>query len=538
MRPARVVGANPVLRNLMWSRFAGEIAAHLALVAVTVVTFDIGRSTLVGLAFTVRFAGSAVAAPLLTIALEGRPPNRVLAVARFAAVAGAGAALVGAVVGGPAVWAVIIGVLVMAVADMATRAVGSALGQSLSDTTEQQIAARAMAGTAATWGAVLGSLSAAVIVAALSGAAVFGATLVLTIMAAVLALRVSGTGEEAEMQAPVDAGILRALRDQTRTLRAVPVAVVFAALILQTFVAGGLQVFYAPLAESAGLGAGGVGVLVSAFNVGGVLATVVLFAVAGNRHLGVLVTILGTLWAAPLLLFAAFDAPVPVLLGLGVIGLANTAFDVAVIAMLQRVVPDSLHPRVFGLFETMVVVGKSFGSALAPLLLTVMDLSLAMVVFGGLGVAGFAALVVAMRKIDRDLPPGTANLKLLRKHRLFADLPVTAIDLLALRMQRIPMAAGDVIIREGEPGDAYYVIEEGRVAVSIAGGHIRDLGYADGFGEVALLRDVPRTSQITAIEGGSLLQVDKPLFLSALRNGESGVAGTIMDAYQYGTGPP
>ena len=73
------------------------------------------------------------------------------------------------------------------------------------------------------------------------------------------------------------------------------------------------------------------------------------------------------------------------------------------------------------------------------------------------------------------------------------------------------------MVREGEPGDRYYVVEDGHLEVSVAGrAHRVELGAGDGFGEIALLRGVPRTATVRAVGAARLWALDRRAFLEAV----------------------
>jgi CRP-like cAMP-binding protein len=73
-----------------------------------------------------------------------------------------------------------------------------------------------------------------------------------------------------------------------------------------------------------------------------------------------------------------------------------------------------------------------------------------------------------------------------------------------------------VVIREGDSGDLFYAVLEGNAEVSQAGRSVRTQGPGEYFGEIALLRDVPRTATVTARSGLVLLSLDRDVFLTAV----------------------
>jgi CRP-like cAMP-binding protein len=71
-------------------------------------------------------------------------------------------------------------------------------------------------------------------------------------------------------------------------------------------------------------------------------------------------------------------------------------------------------------------------------------------------------------------------------------------------------------VSQGEAGHHFYVIAEGRAAVEVDGAESRELGPGDGFGEIALLRDVPRTATVRAVEPLRLYAVERDEFIAAV----------------------
>ena len=132
-----------------------------------------------------------------------------------------------------------------------------------------------------------------------------------------------------------------------------------------------------------------------------------------------------------------------------------------------------------------------------------------------------------LRRLDHLLgePEG---LSLLRQVPLFSPLEPKSLELIAQQLVRKEVAAGEVVIREGDPGDLFYIVESGRCTASFQGQVLSSQGPGEPFGEIALLRDVPRTATVVADEATVLLTLERELFLSAV-TGDSEVAGRADD---------
>ncbi len=101
------------------------------------------------------------------------------------------------------------------------------------------------------------------------------------------------------------------------------------------------------------------------------------------------------------------------------------------------------------------------------------------------------------------------------------------LERLSWNLIPLEIAAGTVVIREGDPGDRFYVIADGAARVSAAGRDVAVLGVGDYFGEIALLRDVPRTATVSAEGPLKLLALERGEFLGAMTG--SPVAVEVAD---------
>jgi CRP-like cAMP-binding protein len=115
------------------------------------------------------------------------------------------------------------------------------------------------------------------------------------------------------------------------------------------------------------------------------------------------------------------------------------------------------------------------------------------------------------------LPPArAAELRLLRAVPMLGPVSAPVLERLASAAVPIGASPGTVIVREGDIGDRYFVVVSGRLAVSVHGQAAAELGPGDGFGEIALLRSVPRTATVTALDEVELLAIDRGPFIDAL----------------------
>jgi MFS family permease len=296
----------------------------------------------------------------------------------------------------------------------------------------------------------------------------------------------------------------------------------------QTVVAGASIAFGVAIAvEMTDFGSRGVGYLDSVFGVGALVGGLVAISRASRQRLASDFGVGVVFWALPLLLVAAVPQTLPAFASLFIIGAANPIVDVNASTILQRLTPDAVLGRVFGALETGLISAMALGSIAMPLLITGIGLRWSLVV---MGVAITAVVLPAMgrlRRLDAELRDPEGFL-MLRQIPLFAPLEPKSLERVAQQLIRIEVPAGETVIREGEAGDRFYVVETGRVSASFQGELLSTSGPGDPFGEIALLRDVPRTATVVADEPSVLLALERDDFLNAV-TGNSEVSSRADD---------
>jgi CRP-like cAMP-binding protein len=135
----------------------------------------------------------------------------------------------------------------------------------------------------------------------------------------------------------------------------------------------------------------------------------------------------------------------------------------------------------------------------------------------GILLPAFAALFWRrLRAIDREHAPPERELDLLHGVPFFARLPESTLEQLASRLERVGLPAGHDVFHHGDPGDRFYVIAAGEVEVVIDGRPTGTLGPGEYFGEIALLRDIPRTAGVRARSDVELYALGRDDFIAAV----------------------
>jgi MFS family permease len=182
-----------------------------------------------------------------------------------------------------------------------------------------------------------------------------------------------------------------------------------------------------------------------------------------------------------------------------VIGVANAVFDIAIFTTIQRGTSNEERAPIFSLLEGLVGVGLVVGSLLAPVFLDAFDIRGALAITGA--ILPITAFIVygKIGKADRVSVVDEDRLQLLRTVAVFGELPLTAFERLAGALEPLEFQAGDTIMREGDRGDRFVVIDSGEVEVSADGKPMSRLSHGAGVGEIALLRGSLRTATVTAV---------------------------------------
>jgi MFS family permease len=537
-RAFRDVFRNPGLRRIELAWAASILGTWAYGIAVVVYAYEQGGATAVGVVGLARWVAAAIASPFAAILGDRYDRRWVMAGSDIArAVLIAGAALAVFADAPPIVIYVIAGGV--SVVATAFRPAEAALIPSLARTPEELTAANVAASTIESVGIFGGPAIGGLLLAAAGTGVVFLVTGGAMLWSAFLIARIrpgievedSGEREPVSVLDELLAGF-RAIAHERRTRFLVGL---FSA---QTFVDGMLSVLIVVIAlKLLDTGQAGVGFLNSAVGVGGLLGALAAAALVGRRRqaadfgLGIFI------WGVPIALVAIWPNQAFVLVLLAVVGIGNTIVDVSGMTLLQRSAPDDVLARVFGVLESVLLLAGALGAVAAPLLLNWLGTRGALIVAGSLLPLVVIPAWPRLNAIDRAAEVPVERLELLRANPIFAPLPASTLEQLAHALEEVPASAGEEIVRQGEPGDRFYLIKEGGFDVYVDGEPVQSLEAGDSFGEIALLRNVPRTATVRARTEAVLYALDRRHFLAAVTGfGPSLSAAEGIIGMRQGTG--
>jgi MFS family permease len=285
----------------------------------------------------------------------------------------------------------------------------------------------------------------------------------------------------------------------------------------QAVALGALDILYVELARGVlHLGGNWAGYLNAAFGLGSVLAIGLTARLVGHPRLAVPLVLSLAVWTVGLFGLAATPVLAFCLVLIAMAGGARSIFDVSARTLLQRVARPDLLARVFGLLEGLEMAGLAVGSLLATGLFALGGASAA---FAGVGVLLPLVALSAGRRlldIDRHATVPVVEVSLLRSVPMLSSLPPPTLESLARALIPEDMAPGVEVVSQGDEGDRFYVIADGEVDVIADGVHLATLRRGDGFGEIALMYDVPRTATVRTQNAVRLYALEREDFIVAL----------------------
>lgn len=512
-RAFRSLAANRALLRVLAGYELFVLTEYSVWIAMLVYAYSRGGATVAGLVAVAQMVPAAIVAPMVAPVADRRSP--VILLAGGYLVQAAAMAATAAVVMAGAPLAAYAAAVVAATAMTTTRPAQAALIPSVAATPDQLTAANVVVGWLEAAGTAAAGLLVGVLISVTAVGSVFVVCAGLAVVAALLVarLRVAPLTSEQDGAPALLAGVAESLRLAVRRPR---LRLMLALLTAEAVVLGALDLLIVIVAINVlGRTEAWAGYLNFACGAGAVLAATV-SAILVGRRLGAPILGAALVFSGALAALALGLGVVGTVALLAVAGASDTLLEIATRTLLQRSVPPRLIGQIFGLQEGFMMAGYAIGALLVPLLAYLGGSRLAL-----LGVAALLPLAAAaggraLFGLDAETPVPVVEIALLRSLPLFAELPAPAIEGLAVALTPVHLAPGTVLIREGDQGDAYYAIAAGELDVLHNGHFLRRCRRGEGVGEIALLRDIPRTATVLAHSAATVYELHRDLFLTAV----------------------
>jgi MFS family permease len=517
------VARDGALARLELAYFGFNMAEFGTWMAILVYAYAIGGAATAAVFALVQLVPAGVIAPVAAgMADRTRHDRALLAGYAFQAVAlGATAVALGI---GADPWLTLAAATMASISFGLTRPIQSAILPSLTHSPADLIAANAASALAENVGIFLGPLLAGLLLADGEPWQVFGMFAVISAVGAVLVARLPAAaqvrhdgGRDSEAS-----GAVAALRewfggfDVLAANRALLMVVVIVSAA--TVVIGALDIlFVATAIDLLALDESWAGFLYAAFGLGGIAGAATTVLLIGRRRMTPALAASGGVFGLPISAIGVVASPLAAPLLFAASGAGYSVVTVAGRTLLQRIAPEAALARVFGILEGLSMFALAIGSVLAGVLIATVGAAWALVLGGLLVPAVLVSAWVRLRALDRDArAPDPEALALLRALPMFAPLSALTIDRILAELERVQVPPGRELIRQGDHGDRYYVIASGRVQIIRDGVAVREQGAGEGFGEIALIRDVPRTASVVALTAVELITIERERFLEAI----------------------
>jgi len=512
--PLGILVGNPSLTTLLVAFAALTVAEWSYVTGLSVDAFRHHGSIAVGfVGFRLFFAaiGSFVGVPFL---------ERHMGAGVLSAIAGIRAAIVTttaalAAVGTSFTWLLVL-VAVDAVISSPYRPAQAAMLPALARTPRELAASAVGLSTVKTLSQALGAMGGGLLLVVTSPSAVFAGAAGLLLSAAIVTTRFARVSVPS-LQSSTSRGIRETIRSTFAVVREPHVDGLLVASGLRTFVRG----MWTAMAVIASLkllhaGSAGVGLLMLAAGIGSLAAVPVSAGLIDRSRIGTPAALALGACGLPLGVIAGFPVFGVAMALVAAWGIGMAVADVATLSLLYRLLDIPLLPRVTAAIESVKLALEGFGSLLAPALVAVFGIRGALVA----AAVPLPLVVVAgwrmLHRLDSTAEQRTRVRSLLHGVECLEPLDMVSLESLAGGVVRVKVPEGAEVVRQGEDGDRFYVVDTGTADIVLDGYNVGVVTPGGSFGERALLRDVPRTATVRTRTSMELLALSREDFLTAL----------------------
>jgi MFS family permease len=488
-------------------------------VAMLIFAYDHGGATSAGVVALALLVPTALAAPFAGPLIDRHGASRVLFGGYVAQALAMGATAASMLGGAPPAACYLLGA-VTATFLTVTHPAHAVMSPALACTTQQLLALNAISGWILSVGLVAAPAAAGLILTLATPGAVYAAGALCVAAAAVLVLPLRAlvlpVSRPADGASRGDA--LDELKEATRAIaRGGPATEVMLVLAATFVTVGAFDVLAVTLAVGVlGLGGSGAAYLTALYGAGAVLGTAASLWLVGRARIVPILLPTTCAGGAVFIVLGLATSLATALAAAVLAGISRGLLEVCATTLLQRATPTALLARMLAFKEGLTMAAWGLGSILVPALIAVGGVSAALI-----GIGAIAPLVVLARsrrllRVDAAATVPVVAIALQRSMRLFRALPAFELEAIARAGSDRSVAAGTRLVTEGELAGDYFAIADGTVEVTSGGRRLALLGRGDGFGEIGLLRDVPRTASVTATTDALLLAVERGAFITAV----------------------
>lgn len=358
---------------------------------------------------------------------------------------------------------------------------------------------------------------------------VFGAAL------AVSTLLALGLDTPPPLERDRTAGPVADTIDGLRALRREPkVQLMIVVVSISALIVGATDVLVVATADQLDGDTARAGLFGMAFGLGAVLGSVCSVVLVGRARLTPFIaTAIGGMGLLLAFLPNATTALTAVAL-YGAMGVGESVSQIASTTLIQRVAPSEVAGRFFGAAEGVRTFVVGVGSLAVGAAVAWLGYEDGLLVAGVVVTLTLLCCIGGVFRIDRGaIVPDERVLALIGGDPVFASLPAPVIERLVADSEWRHVPAGHPVITEGDRGDHYFIIDRGDVEVTMAGTFVRRLGPGKAFGEIALMRDVPRTATVTASADTDVIAIARTPFLQAVTGQQRSTSAVVDRAADY-----
>jgi predicted MFS family arabinose efflux permease len=505
------------LRRIQLAWAATSIGGWIFFILLSVYAYEEGGTAAVGVAALARMLPAGIVAPFGGVLVDRHSRRDVLlviALGRALLLTGAGLAVA---LDAPLALVLVLSAVFTGL-QTAHRPAQAALLPGLTQTPRQLAASNAVSTAVDNVGFLAGAMLGGAMIAATSLGSAFAITAGVFAAAVWPLARIPRDPIPPHRDHEDEEGVLEELAWGFATvIREPSLRLLVAMLSASSFVLGAVDVLVVIVTlELLDLGNASVGWLNSAWGVGGLVGSAAAISMLGRGRLARGIASGFFMIGLPLLLLAALPE-VSVAVGvLLVLGVGYSLVETAGLTLLQRFTSDEVLGRAVAVVESSYWITNGIGAILASAIVGLFGLQGALVAIGALLPLLAVLRWAGLARFEAGAPVPTDVFDAMRRLDIFAPLPLGMIENLALRAEEREVQAGEVVVRQGDRGTRFYIIAKGDFDVANAEGAFPPMGPGETFGEIALLRDVPRTAAVTARDDGLLYQLDRESFLNGL----------------------